>query len=124
VFRPLSWAYLRNRIALNANVTGLFPPPELTGVVPNPAEYPSGQYTVPITITGDGFLDTPVVHVLREGSPTWDKVNGVTFQDAQTLTGTLNSFVVLPDPNPYDVRVTNPDGQVIVLEDHLLVTQQ
>ncbi|MGI9643990.1 MAG: dockerin type I domain-containing protein [Ilumatobacteraceae bacterium] len=123
-FKPLSWAYLTNRIALNANVTGLFPAPELTAVAPNPAAYPQGGYTVPITITGDGFLETPIVEVLREGSPTWDDVIEVTWQDAQTLTGTLNIFVVIPDPLPYDVRVTNPDGQVVILEDHLWVTQE
>ncbi|MBW2244439.1 MAG: hypothetical protein JRH01_20835 [Deltaproteobacteria bacterium] len=38
------------------------------------------------------------VRVLREGSPTWDSINNVTFVDPQTLTGTLNSFVVLADP--------------------------
>jgi hypothetical protein len=123
-FRPLNWAYLRNRLAINANVTGLFPPPVLTQVTPNPAQYPAGQYTVGVTINGDDFLDKPIVQVLREGSPTWDNLQNVTFQDPQTLTGTLNVYVVAPDPYPYDVRVTNPDGQVVVLEDHLLVTQE
>ncbi|MCP3985324.1 MAG: hypothetical protein GY723_13120 [bacterium] len=123
-FRPLSWAYLRDRVALDSLVTGLFPPPILSQVTPNPATYPMGQYTVDITISGADFMATPSVRVLREGSPTWDVVNSVNFVDSQTLTGTLNSFVVVPDSNPYDVRVTNPDGQVIELFDHLWVTQQ
>jgi len=121
VFRPLSWAYLRDRVVLDQRVTGLFPPPVLSQVTPNPAVYQPGQYTVDITVSGEDFLATPVVQVLREGSPTWDMVNNVTFIDSQTLTGTLNSFVVLPDPNPYDVRVTNPDGQDVTLVDGLEV---
>jgi len=123
-FRLLSWAYLRDRVTLNPFVTGLFPPPVLSQVTPNPAAYPAGQYTVGITVSGDGFMAGSNVRVLREGSPTWDSINNVTFVDPQTLTGTLNSFVVLADPNPYDVLVTNPDGQVIELIDYLLVTQQ
>ncbi|MCP5059188.1 MAG: hypothetical protein GY937_20985 [bacterium] len=123
-FRPLSWAYLRDRVALNSLVTGLFSPPVLSQVPPNPATYPMGLYTVDITISGADFMATPSIRVLREGSPTWDVVNNVVFVDPQTLTGTLNSFVVIADPNPYDVRVTNPDGQLIELLDHLLVTQE
>ena len=124
VFRPLSWAYLRDRIVLNRFVTGLFPPPVLSQLTPNPAVYPAGQYTVDITISGEDFLATPTVRVLREGSPTWDTVNDVIFIDSRTLTGTLNSYVVLPDPNPYDVRVTNPDGQEVTLVDGLEVQVQ
>ncbi|MBW2394847.1 MAG: hypothetical protein JRG95_11295, partial [Deltaproteobacteria bacterium] len=77
---------------LNPFVTGLFPPPVLSQVTPNPAAYPAGQYTVGITVSGDGFVAGSTVRVLREGSPTWDTVNSVTFVDPQTLTGTLNSL--------------------------------
>ncbi len=42
VFRALDWAYLRDRVALNTHVTGLFPPPTLTSVTPESGERPAG----------------------------------------------------------------------------------
>jgi hypothetical protein len=91
-------------------------------VTPNPAVYGPGQYTISITVEGTGFLATPTVELLREGSPTWDAVQGETFVSDTTVTGTINVYVVIP--GLYDVRLTNPDGQQVVLEDHLTVVQQ
>jgi hypothetical protein len=122
VFRPLAQAYLRNEIALNQQVTGLYPAPTIEQVMPDPAVYPQGGYTTGITIEGSGFLATPFVDVLLEGSPTWDPVQNVTWVSDTTLTGTINAFVVIP--GVYDVRVTNPDGQVVILEGQLTVVQQ
>ena len=45
----------------------------------------------------------------------------MSFVSDTTLTGTISVFVVIP--GLYDVRVTNPDGQAVVLEDHLVVQQ-
>ncbi|MGH0035051.1 MAG: dockerin type I domain-containing protein [Myxococcota bacterium] len=122
VFRPLAQAYLRDRIALSQQVTGLFPAPTISQVTPNPAVYPQGGYTTAISIEGTGFLETPYVDLLLDGHPTWDPVQNVTWVSESTLTGTINVFVVLP--GVYDVRVSNPDGQVVILEDSLTVVQE
>jgi len=121
-FRPLNAAYLRDRIVISPNVTGLFPPPVVTGVSPDPLVYP-GPYTgTQITIHGESFLETtgpPLVQLLTEGDPTPNKVQVVVFVDPQTLTGTIDPFSV--PPGLYDVRVTNPDGQMDVLVDAVQV---
>jgi hypothetical protein len=122
VFRALNWAYLRDRIALNTQVTGLYPAPTLTSVSPNPAIYPSGGQTVALTIQGTNFLATPVVELIRDGDPTPDALLGVVFVSGTTVTGTINKFV--HPPALYDVRLSNGDGQVVTLVDGLLVQQQ
>lgn len=122
VFRPLNWAYLRNRVVLSPQVTGLFPKPQVTSVSPNPAMYPDPYTSISITIHGMDFLGspaTPLVDLITEGDPTPNSVMNVMFVDPQTLTGLINPFVV--PPALYDVRVSNPDGQVTVLEDAVLV---
>ena len=40
---PLNWAYLRDRIALNAQVQALYPPPTLDSVEPAVVSFPSGN---------------------------------------------------------------------------------
>lgn len=122
VFRTLNHAYLRDRIVLASQVTGLYPPPQLGAVTPNPAVIPAGQQSIPVTVTGADFLDDPslpVVQVKSDASPTWKNLGNVTYVSDEVLTATVNRYVVLP--GLYDVRVTNPDGQSTVVPDLLEV---
>ncbi len=123
VFRPLNWAYLHDRVVLDANVTGLFPPVDLQGVAPSTlvwtATSPENQL---VTLSGQNFQGQPVVELLRDGVPTPNPVFGVTVVDARTATGYVNRFFVTPAV--YDVRIVNGDGQVDVLEDALGVVFQ
>jgi hypothetical protein len=119
-FRPLNWAYLRDRIALNNQVTGLFPPPTLTSVTPNPASIPQGQQTAVVTLHGTDFLETPVVvELITAGDPTPNDLLNVTFVNSETVTGVVNKFVV--QPALYDVHLINADGQEVTLLDGLEV---
>lgn len=121
-FRPLNAAYLRDRIVISPNVTGLFPPPVVSAVSPDPAVYP-GPYTgMQITVHGADFFATtgpPLVQLITQGDPTPNRVQNVQVLDADTLVGSINPLSV--PPALYDVRVTNPDGQGTVLVDGLLV---
>jgi hypothetical protein len=118
IFRPLNWAYLRGRIAINAQVTGLYPPPELTSVTPNPVGFPQGQ-TSAITLNGEGFVAPALVELHPPGGGIASPVFNVFVVDPQTLAGTINKFLVAPDT--YDVRVINGDGQEITVPAGLVV---
>lgn len=113
-FRPLSWAYLRDRIVRNTHVTALFDAPEIFSVTPNPV---SGSAT--ITVHGANFLATPQIELLIEGDPTPNEVLEEVWVDSGTVTGLL--FPLLTPPGVYDVRLINPDDQVVVLIDGLEV---
>jgi hypothetical protein len=120
IFRALNWAYLRNRVALNAHVTGLFPAPTLSSATPNPVSIPQGQQTETVTLHGTGFLETPlVVQLITEGDPTPNNLLNVTFVDSETVTGVVNNLLV--PPALYDVRLINADGQEVTLVDGLEV---
>ena len=114
VFRELNWAYLRDRIVLDASVTDLIDGPTITSVSPNPI-VPNAV----LTVTGTNFEATPAIHLLIEGDPTPNLLVGLTFIDAQTVTGFVKSSS--NPPGLYDVRVTNPDGQSVTLVDALTV---
>ncbi|MFQ5458584.1 MAG: dockerin type I domain-containing protein, partial [Myxococcota bacterium] len=122
-FRPLSDAYLRNRLELNGNVTGFFTPPVLTSVtcvdgalLPIPCTYTAGS--LDILIAGSGFFGTPTVLLLQAGFPA-RLVQNVTVLDPNTVRGTLFEFQV--GTGTFDVQVTNPDDQVEVLPASLTV---
>ncbi len=121
VFRPLNWAYLRDRIVLNGNVWGLFPAPTLSSVAPS---WVDPEPSALLTITGTGFLPKPngappAVHLIVEGDPTPNAVIGVVLVNPQTITGTVSKY--LAPPALYDVRVTNGDDQVVTAIDALVV---
>jgi hypothetical protein len=120
VFRPLNWAYLHDRVALSTQVTGLYPPPVVNAVVPNPVVY-AGQ-NASVTFQGTGFLAVPgppVITLATAGDPTPNAVLNVVVVDGQTVTGTLNKFQV--PAAVYDVRFVNPDGQETTLVQGLTV---
>ncbi len=113
-FRPTNWAYLRDRLAPNPRVYGLFPPPDLQSVVPNVVTFP--PVNAWLTFYGEGFLtdgDAPIIELVREGDRTPELVMNVSVLDSQTVTGSINQLFVVPDV--YDVRFENADGQVVVL---------
>jgi hypothetical protein len=118
-FRPLNWAYLRDRLAPNPLVTALNPPPVVDSVDPSVLVF-QGEF-VTITLTGSGFMtgSPPSLELVRAGDPTPEPVFAVTVVDAQTVTGNVNQYFV--SPGPYDLRLTNPDGQVVTVEDAILV---
>lgn len=118
VFRVLNWAYLRDRLVLNSQVTGLYPPPQISSASPNPLEL-DPPVSAQITISGDEFVETPWIDLLQEDLPTPRPLQNVIFVDPQTLQATANMYVV--PAGVYDVRVTNPDGQEVTLVDGLEV---
>ena len=116
-FRPLNWAYLRDRLVLDSRVTGLFPAPTLTSVSPSPVVL-GGQPQV-VTITGTHFMATPEIELLLDGDPTPNPLMAETWIDPQTVTAVVNPVFV--PPGIQDVQLTNPDGQVVILLDGLEV---
>lgn len=118
VFRPLNWAYLRDRVVLDARVTGLFPPPTVSAIEPNPVVVPPGG-TATVTFHGTGFLAQPAVQLRIEGDPTPNALLAETLLDPETFTAVVNAFLV--PPGLYDVELTNADGQVLLLPDFLEV---
>lgn len=115
-FREIDAAYLRNQLMLKSNITAFNPPPALTSVTPNPAVYAGGTAT--IMLHGANFYGTPLVLLRRTGvSP--KQVQNITLINASTLQGTINQFQV--GTGTFDVEVTNPDDQQIVLPGGLTV---
>lgn len=118
-FRPLSWAYLRDRVALNDKVTGLFPPPVLDSIDPNPVVFEGQSAT--LAFHGDGFLAQPVIELDGPGVQVPIDVTNITVVDPQTVTGTINKLLV-PE-GTYDIHFVNGDGQEITLPAFLVVGQ-
>jgi hypothetical protein len=118
VFRPLNWAYLHDRVVLNSQVTGLFPPPTFSAVTPNPVVVPTGG-SATVTIQGTGLLPTPSVYLLIEGDPTPNALLSETLLSSTTLTAVVNAYLV--PPGLYDIQLTNGDGQVLTIPDALVV---
>jgi hypothetical protein len=106
VFRPLNWAYLHDRIALNSQVTGLYPAPVLDSVS-SPVAFGGGP-TTSITLLGSGFVD-PEVKLWGASPVPLQVFNIVTDPSGESLTATLSSF--FSPPGVYDVELINSDGQ-------------
>jgi len=118
-FRPLSWAYLRDRIALNTQVTALYPRPALGSVEPAVVSFPQGSQAVTVTFHGSGFVAPPTIELETAGDPTPNQVLEPTVVDPETATGIINKFFV--QAAVYDVRFVNGDGQTTVLSGGLVV---
>jgi len=117
-FRPLNWAYLRDRVVLDDKVTGLFPAPTVTAVAPDPLPVPPGG-SAQVVVTGTGFLPTPATRLLIEGDPTPNALLNEELVNGNTVRATVNA--VLVPPGLYDLELTNADGQVVVMPDFLEV---
>ncbi len=106
-FRPISWAYLTNRIVRNEQITSLDPAPRLFELTPNPVRYGT-SHTAWVTLHGEHLGNAQIVDLKRAGRlPVpildWSVV------DDETLTGQIHELFV--PPGLYDVRVTTDDQQ-------------
>jgi hypothetical protein len=101
-FRPLDFAYLRDRIRTDSKVTQLLAPPTLDSV--SPSVFAS---SVTLAISGGGFAPTPRI---RLESPGFNyELIGEAYQAPGSISGYVSRLQVLP--GVYDLAVQNPDGQ-------------
>jgi hypothetical protein len=116
-FRPISWAYLTNRIVRNEQVTSLDPPPSVFSVTPNPVSY-GGALLASITIHGQ-YLGNAQIVDLKGSGPVSVPILNWTIVDDETITGQIHSLFATP--GLYTVRVVNDDQQSAQLVDGLQV---
>jgi hypothetical protein len=107
-FRPLDYAYLRDRVMVDAAVTLLAMPPVLSSLTPSTLSAPG--YTQ-ITFNGARFLPTPVIRFL---SPSFTyNAPGEALVSSSQATAWVNHGQI--PAGIYDVELNNPDGQISVL---------
>jgi hypothetical protein len=102
-FRPLDFAYLRDRAVIDPLVTALLPPPVATGV--GPTLVVSDTW---ITVTGSGFAATPSLRLVS-AELEYDLLF-VQLVSSSQVRGFLSFSQVVG--GTYDLRITNPDGQL------------
>ena len=113
-FRPIDYAYLRDRVVIDPLVTVLAYAPVVSSVTPTIIN-PTGW--TQIYVNGTGFLPTPVIRLINPGY-TYNVTGEYLISSAQ-VRGSVN---VLQIPaGVYDVELKNPDGQVSVLPAALTV---
>jgi hypothetical protein len=113
-FRPIEYAYLRDRVVIDPAVTLLAYAPVVTSVNPTTIN-PSGW--TQIFVNGTGFLPTPVIRLINPGY-TYNLV-GEFFLSSIQVRGSVN-YAQIP-PGVYDIELKNPDGQISVLPASLTV---
>jgi hypothetical protein len=113
-FRPLDYAYLRDRVVIDTAVTLLANPPVATSITPNTITV--AGYTQ-VTIAGSGFLPTPAVRALSPGFHYY--ATGETVVSSSSMTAWINRNQILP--GVYDIEVRNPDGQISLLPGALTI---
>ena len=118
VFRPLSWAYLHDRIALNSQVTGLYLAPQLDSVSPSPLSF-GGATQADFDLFGSSFTETITVKLFGAGPIPFQVSSTTVAPDGTEATSTINSLLV--PPGVYDVQLTNIDGQQATLVEALEV---
>ena len=115
-FRPLNWAYLRDRIAPSDLVTGLHPAPLLLRV--EPPSVSRGERDLQLRFVGENFLAgrvPPRIELVggEASAPAPALVLEVAIVDRETLRGSLER-AWLPR-GVYGVRYVSPDGQIAAL---------
>jgi hypothetical protein len=113
-FRPIDYAYLRDRVVIDSAVTVLAFPPVASSITPNVIN--TSGYTQ-IFVNGSGFLPTPVIRLLN--ATYIYNVTGETLISSSQVRGWVNYGQVLP--GVYDVELKNPDGQISLLPQALTV---
>jgi hypothetical protein len=113
-FRPIDYAYLRDRLVIDPAVTLLAYAPIVTSVDPSTIN-PSGW--TQIFVNGSGFLPTPVIRLINP-SYTYNLVGEYLLSSSQ-VRGNVN-YLQIP-PGVYDIELKNPDGQISVLPQSLTV---
>jgi hypothetical protein len=117
-FRPLNWAYLRDRIAPSELVTGLHPAPVLLRV--EPPSVSRGERDLQLRFVGENFLAGRVPpRIELVGGEASALVLEVAIVDRETLRGSLER-AWLPR-GVYRVRYVSPDGQIAELRAGLRV---
>ncbi|NNL65276.1 MAG: hypothetical protein HKP30_03435 [Myxococcales bacterium] len=112
-FRPLSYAYLRDRTLTDSKITQLLMPPSLTSVVPDVID----ASTVQVTLTGADFVGVPAIQLVSES---WVySTPGESIVDPNTVTFWVVQSQLLP--GLYDLVYTAADGQVATLVDAITV---
>ena len=111
-FRPISWAYLTNRLVRNERVTSLEPPPRLLSVTPNPASF-GDEHTRDLVIRGEGLGHAEFVDLKGDG-PRPVPLIDLEVGDDETLRGRIH--MLFAPPGVYDVRLTTEDQQSATLE--------
>jgi hypothetical protein len=106
-FRPISWAYLTNRIVRNDQIASLDPAPRLFDLTPNPVRY-GDSHTAWITLRGEHLGHTQLVD-LRGSDRVSFPILDWSVVDEQTIIGQIH--VLFTPPGLYDVRVTTDDQQ-------------
>ena len=116
-FRPISWAYLTNRLVRNERVTSLEPAPRILSVTPDLVQFGSA-HTRELTIRGEGLLHAEFVD-LKGHAPRPVPVLDLHAVDDRTLTGRIH--VLFSPPGTYDVRLTTVDQQSALLADGIRI---
>jgi hypothetical protein len=106
-FRPISWAYLTNRIVRNEQITSLDPAPRLFELTPNPVRYGDSR-TASITLHGEYLSNVQLVDLKGTGRLPVPLLDWSVVDD-RTLTGQIH--LLFTPPGLYDVRVTTDDQQ-------------
>jgi hypothetical protein len=104
VFRPLDFAYLRDRVVVDAKVTGLYYPPTASSV--SPTTVPPGTNTL-LAVQGADFRATPSMRI--ENGAFVAQLQGESFVSASEVRGWVLPSQALP--GIYDLVIENPDGQ-------------
>lgn len=112
-FRPLSFAYLRDRVLAYVPVTELLPPPAVDAVDPSVIEQPATE----ISVSGAGFSGTPELRLVSNSFVY--QVVGETWVSEELVTGWVMQSQI--PSGTYDLEITNGDGQIGVLADAIVV---
>jgi hypothetical protein len=113
-FRPLDFAYLRDRVILDPAITALLMPPSVAGAAPASVAQPTN---IQVTVTGSEFAATPRLELVNESFNY--QMAGVSWVESSQVQGWVVS-VQIP-PGSYDLVLTNPDGQADTLADAFTV---
>jgi len=113
-FRPLDYAYLRDRVVIDSAVKVLAFPPVVSSITPSTIV--GGGYTQ-IFVNGSGFLPTPVIRCI--GPSYTYNVTGEALLSSSQVKGWVNYSQV--PPGVYDIELRNPDGQINVLPGALTI---
>jgi hypothetical protein len=113
-FRPIDYAYLRDRVVIDPLVTLLAFAPVVSSVSPSTIS-PTGW--TQLFVNGTGFLPTPSVRLINPGY-TYN-VAGELLLSSEQVRGGVNAGQI--PPGVYDVEIKNPDGQISVLPASLTV---
>lgn len=105
-FRPLDFAYLRDRTLTVPGLNELLYPPTLTAIDPSVIDA-----SLQVDITGTGFVSPAQVRCVSSAY-TYNLLGEVVVSDTE-ITAWANASQLAP--GVYDLEVENPDGQVAVL---------